>query len=88
MFVRKWNVAIGEPVYRDIGMIEESVICEELQEHSFRTGTCLLNLQGAVISIIQHRDYFVLVYFGTPDTAGSASNTKASVAVFNTHLIT
>lgn len=47
---------------------------------------CLLNLHSAVSVIIHHKDYFVIVDFGTRDAFGLASDIGTSVAVFNTSL--
>lgn len=87
VFGSNWNVEIGLPVYRDFGLLEEeSVMYEKLQEYLLRDGMCLLNLHSAVSVVIHHKDYFVVVDFGTRDVFGMASAIGTSVAVFNTCL--
>ncbi|XP_036947922.1 uncharacterized protein LOC119016128 isoform X1 [Acanthopagrus latus] len=87
VFGRQWQVAIPPPAPSDFKLLEgDTVMHEKLQEHLLTHGACLLDLGGAVSTIIHHGDYLVVVDCGTRDASGMASGIGSSVVVFTTCL--
>ncbi|XP_049444031.1 uncharacterized protein LOC125895890 [Epinephelus fuscoguttatus] len=87
LFGQKWKVDVGEAVYRDFLAFDDGTeLWEDLQQHVLRDGMCVLYLHRAVILIIQHGDFFVVVDCGERNTLGLVSDIGRSAVVFNTCL--
>ncbi|XP_031732277.1 uncharacterized protein LOC116399330 isoform X2 [Anarrhichthys ocellatus] len=81
VFGISWAVDVGEPEYNNC----ETVLLRKMEELLDGDRMCLLNLDSAVITVIQHGKFFVVVDCGVRDAgSGLASVYGTPVAVFNT----
>ncbi|XP_016522473.1 uncharacterized protein LOC107834958 [Poecilia formosa] len=86
IFGRNWNVGLGDMVHGMFDLDQEGQLYELLQMYLMRNGMCIFRLPKATALIVQHREYFAVVDFGTRNSEGFASESGTPVVVFNTCL--
>lgn len=81
LFGQAWRVDVGEQVYRSFDGTEFK---KELEQCVLRDGMCVLTLHDAVMLVIHHNQYWVVVDCGKCNESDFASDTGRSTVVFNT----